>query len=159
MKVLSVFFGAVVLSACLLVTTHTYANENETTFKSVFINNTYTQMKVVIRDDSRTIEKTKSIGPGKTYKHPNYIGCKKVRTHTFAVLDEQSNTVVGSGKYTITGGKYSSKKNACVDEIYNFDTWSDDNDSDVFGIACTYITSSQDGRNRNGTITISSNSN
>ena len=62
MKALSVFLGGLVLSAGLLVTTHTYASD----FKSVFNNKTKTQMKVVIKDDSGTVEKTKSIGPDKT---------------------------------------------------------------------------------------------
>lgn len=51
MKALSVFLGGVVLSAGLLVITNTYADLNKATFKSIFKNETATQMKVVVRDD------------------------------------------------------------------------------------------------------------
>jgi hypothetical protein len=53
----------------------------------------------------------------------------------------------------MTGGRYSERHDQCVNEIYNFDTWKNDNGSDNFSITCSYITSSQDGRNRNGKIT------
>ena len=154
MKLLNVFFYSVIMSACLLITQNTYADFDTTTFKSIFKNETATQLKVIVRDDSRTKLAEKTFNPGNSYTFKWIIGCKKVKTCTFSVLDNQNNTVIGTGKFTMTGGRYSDHKDQCINEIYNFDSCSDDDSTDNFSLTCSYITSSQDGRNRNGKITI-----
>ena len=156
MKALSVFFGGLVLSAGLLVTTHTYAG-NTTTFKSFFINKSNTTLEVIISlADGTTVDTGSTVNPSKTYTFKMYFGCDAKRTRTFTITEKQNGAQIGSGKFTMTSGRDSHNKNECLNEIYDFDAFSDDNANDGFIVTKSYKTSSVDGRNRNGKITISS---
>ncbi|MHC4139326.1 MAG: hypothetical protein ACYSR1_05670, partial [Planctomycetota bacterium] len=65
-----------------------------------FKNETATQMKVIVKDDSGTILKTKTVDAESKYTFKRIIGCKRVRTCTFTVTDNKiiQQSVQGSSR-------------------------------------------------------------
>lgn len=149
-KLITVFILSTSLMASISHALDTYS-----LFKTKITNESAVQVKVSISDGNGKSLKKYEMDGGDKRKFDVYHGCKKVRYYKFTVEELQFNKVVTTGSYTLTTGKQMSKDGVteCKDEIFKFTKCEDADSSDFFKTTCHYIYAN-DGRKRNGKITI-----
>lgn len=141
----------------LLLPTLSYAGGNKyTSFNTKFINNSHTQVNAKVFNGSTEVY-NKNINPNKDHTFTiGWNGCKKDKTRSFKVYENQTGELIGSGSFFMDAGYYrsSNKYDECWDEEYKFNSCDDASINDNFSVSCSYKRDNRDRKNRAGRVTI-----